>query len=72
MNIVLASPTASLQRGRRAFAFVVAIAVASLAFGVGMPWILGGTTPSADELWASQMLPAAVGAVRGESRRVPQ
>jgi len=69
MNIVLASPTASLQRGRRAFAFVVAIAVASLAFGVGMPWILGGTTPSADELWASQMLPAAVG---GESRRVPQ
>jgi hypothetical protein len=72
MNIVIASPSASLRRGRRALAFVVAIAVASLAFGVGMPWILGGTTPSADELWATQMQPAAVGAARGESRRAPQ
>lgn len=72
MNVFLTTSTASLQRGRRAFAFVVAIAVASLAFGVGMPWILGGTTPSADELWASQVQPAAVGAARGESRRTPQ
>jgi hypothetical protein len=69
MNIVLASSTAIFQRGRRALAFLFAIAVASLAFGVGMPWILGGTSSFADELWASQMQPAAVGAARGDSRQ---
>lgn len=60
---------AAYQRGRRALAFLVAVAAASLAFGVGMPYILGGAPPLADELWARQVQTAPVSApLPAESR----
>lgn len=48
-------PVAAFQRGRRALALLVALAAASLAFGVGLPWILADAPPVADELWARQV-----------------
>jgi hypothetical protein len=52
-----------MHRGmRRAIAFVVAILLASLAFGVGLPWIIVDAPPEAETLWAREIqsrIPAA-------------
>ena len=47
-----ASPTHPV---RRALAIVVAIVLASLAFGVGLPWIIVDAPPEAETLWAREM-----------------
>ena len=62
-----ATPPAILtptHRGmRRAIAFVVALLLASLAFGVGLPWIIVDAPPEAETLWAREIqsrIPAAM------------
>lgn len=58
------TPTLTMTRGmRRAFALVVALLLASLAFGVGLPWIIVDAPPEAETLWAREIqsrMPAAL------------
>lgn len=45
-----------MHRGmRRAFALVVALLLASLAFGVGLPWIIVDAPPGPETLWAREV-----------------
>ncbi|MEO8488106.1 MAG: hypothetical protein ABI585_17395 [Betaproteobacteria bacterium] len=48
---------------RRALAVLVALLLASLAFGVGLPWIIVDAPPEAETLWAREiqsLAPAAL------------
>jgi hypothetical protein len=63
------------QRGRRLLSLIAALLVASLAFGVGLPWIVADAPPTTEELWAIQVqAPAAPRPVArtpiAESRKV--
>jgi hypothetical protein len=53
------NPTTDLtptHRGmRRAVALLVALLLASLAFGVGLPWIIVDAPPEAETLWAREI-----------------
>jgi hypothetical protein len=40
---------------RRALAVAAAVLVASLAFGVGLPWIIVDAPPQTETLWARQV-----------------
>ena len=40
---------------RRALALVVALLLASLAFGVGLPWIISDAPPETETLWAREV-----------------
>jgi len=54
MNADTATPTPN--RGlRRALALLVALLLASLAFGVGLPWIISDAPPEAETLWAREV-----------------
>lgn len=52
MNTPLAPAT---HRLRKAAALVVALLLASLAFGVGLPWIIVDAPPEAETLWAREI-----------------
>jgi hypothetical protein len=45
----------SMSRLRRAIALVVALLLASLAFGVGLPWIISDAPPETETLWAREI-----------------
>jgi hypothetical protein len=40
---------------RRALAILAAVVLASLAFGVGLPWIIVDAPPQTETLWARQV-----------------
>jgi hypothetical protein len=40
---------------RRALALVVALLLASLAFGVGLPWMIVDAPPGTETLWAREV-----------------
>lgn len=42
-------------RLRKAAALVAAVLLASLAFGVGLPWLIIDAPPQAETLWAGQV-----------------
>lgn len=52
MNTTTAPAT---NRFRKAVALVVALLLASLAFGVGLPWIIVDAPPEAETLWAREI-----------------
>jgi hypothetical protein len=53
MNAKTSPPT---NRGlRRALALLVALLLASLAFGVGLPWMIVDAPPSPETLWAEKV-----------------
>ena len=52
MNTTTAPVT---HRFRKAAALVVALLLASLAFGVGLPWIIVDAPPEAETLWAREI-----------------
>ena len=45
---------------RRALAILAALALASLAFGVGLPWIIADAPPEAETLWAREWQPRVI------------
>lgn len=57
MNTATSHPAStSMHRGmRRALALVVALVLASLAFGVGLPWIIVDAPPGSETLWAREV-----------------
>lgn len=57
MNTATSHPAStSMHRGmRRALALVVALVLASLAFGVGLPWIIVDAPPGPETLWAREV-----------------
>ncbi|CAG0974684.1 hypothetical protein BURK1_01413 [Burkholderiales bacterium] len=80
MNASHFRATHPTQRLRRAIAFAVALLLASLAFGVGLPWIIVEAPPETETLWAREVqsrapaaTPVAMPAVmRPVSLRVPR
>jgi hypothetical protein len=57
---------------RRALALIVALLLASLAFGVGLPWIIVDAPPEAETLWAREIqsrTPAAAALVSPSAPR---
>lgn len=74
MNATLTTNSPARQRGRRLVSLLVAVLVASFAFGVGLPWIVADAPPGTEELWARevQSAPATQPSklpVRAEARR---
>ena len=55
MNANTATPSATNRGIRRALALLVALLLASLAFGVGLPWIISDAPPEAGTLWAREI-----------------
>ena len=50
-----AAPATAMNRIRKAAALVVALALATLAFGVGLPWIIVDAPPEVETLWAREI-----------------
>jgi hypothetical protein len=68
----LAPIVPSTHRVRRAVGVVVALLLASLAFGVGLPWIIVDAPPEAETLWAREIqsrTPAAAALVSPSAAR---
>jgi len=55
MNANTATPSATNRGFRREVAFLVALLLASLAFGVGLPWIISDAPPDSETLWAREI-----------------
>jgi hypothetical protein len=55
MNANTATPSATNRGFRRAAAFIVALLLASLAFGVGLPYIISDAPPDSETLWAREI-----------------
>jgi hypothetical protein len=55
MNANTATPPATNRGFRRALAFLVALLLASLAFGVGLPWIISDAPLEGETLWAREI-----------------
>ena len=55
MNAPTLYPTPPHRGVRRALALLVAVLLASLAFGVGLPWIMVDAPPQAETLWAREI-----------------
>ena len=55
MNANTATPSATNRGLRRAVAFLVALLLASLAFGVGLPYIISDAPPDSETLWAREI-----------------
>lgn len=55
MNANTATPSATNRGIRRALALLVALLLASLAFGVGLPWIISDAPPETETLWAREI-----------------
>ena len=55
MNANTATPSAPNRGFRRALALIVALLLASLAFGVGLPWIISDAPLEAGTLWAREI-----------------
>ena len=63
-----ATPDAPLlQRSCRVLLLVVALGATSVALGLGLPFMLAGSPPSADTLWARK----AQGAIEAPAPDVP-
>ena len=74
MNAPLTLQSPARQRGRKVISFLIAMLVASFAFGVGLPWIVADAPPATDELWAREVQSAPATQppnrpVRTEARR---
>ena len=63
MNATSTQNTPSTHPIRRALGILAAIALASLAFGVGLPWIIADAPPEAGTLWAREMQPRVIATV---------
>ena len=55
MNARTLPAATPVPRVRRAIALVVALLLASLAFGVGLPWIISDAPPETETLWAREI-----------------
>ena len=55
MNPKTANPTTTNRGLRRALALVIALLLASLAFGVGLPWMIVDAPPGTETLWAREV-----------------
>ena len=55
MNANTATPPTTNRGIRRALALLVALLLASLAFGVGLPWIISDAPLEAETLWAREI-----------------
>ena len=55
MNAKTTDPTTTNRGLRRALALLVAILLASLAFGVGLPWMIVDAPPGTETLWAREV-----------------
>ena len=55
MNANTATPPTTNRGFRRALALLVALLLASLAFGVGLPWIISDAPLEAETLWAREI-----------------
>lgn len=55
MNANTATPPTTNRGIRRALALIVALLLASLAFGVGLPWIISDAPPDSETLWAREI-----------------
>ena len=55
MNPKTANPTTTNRGLRRALALVIALLLASLAFGVGLPWMIVDAPPGPETLWAEKV-----------------
>jgi hypothetical protein len=72
MNANTATPSATNRGIRRALALLVALLLASLAFGVGLPWIISDAPPETETLWAREIqsrTPAAAALVSPSAPR---
>lgn len=63
MNGTTLHPAPSAHPVRRALGILAAVVLASLAFGVGLPWIIADAPPEAGTLWARQMQPRVTATV---------
>ena len=55
MNANSATPTTTNRGLRRALALIVALLLASLAFGIGLPWMIVDAPPATETLWAREV-----------------
>ena len=55
MNAKTSYPTTTNRGLRRALALLVALLLASLAFGVGLPWMVVDAPPSSETQWAREV-----------------
>ena len=63
MNATSTHNAPSTHPIRRALGIFAAIVLASLAFGVGLPWIIADAPPEAGTLWAREMQPRVIATV---------
>ena len=62
MNAPTLCPTPPHRGVRRVVALVVAVLLAALAFGVGLPWMVVDAPPQAETLWAREIQSRATAA----------
>ena len=63
MNATSTHNASSTHPVRRALGILAALVLASLAFGVGLPWIIADAPPETGTLWAREMQPRVIATV---------